>query len=103
MRLPPGAVEIRRVYTAETFRGRRLFTFALSEILEDLKRERIRTAYAHVLPANRSSSRAFLAVGFLPIGTVTVRKTVGRVSTTYADGAPPTDHRASVISDTINR
>ena len=103
MRLPPGAVEIRRVYTPDAFRGKRLFTFALDEVLDDLRREGVRTAYAHVLPANRASSRAFLAVGFLPIGTVSVRKTVGRVSTCYADGIDAVDQRASAISDTISR
>jgi GNAT superfamily N-acetyltransferase len=86
MRLGPGEVEIRRVYTLREHRGRRIFTAALGAVLADLRRLGVRTVYAHVEVDNRASARAFLDNGFALDGDVELRKLLGVPSVAHRPG-----------------
>lgn len=77
-----GDVEITDSHTATPFRSRGVYKRVLSRILEDMKREGFRTAYAHVLLDNESSRRAMRAVGFRPLAVVSARRLAGVYWTT---------------------
>ena len=85
-----GDVEITDSHTVTAFRSRGIYTLVLSRILEDMKREGFRTAYAHVLLGNESSRRAMRAAGFRPLAAVSVTRLAGIYRTTVraADSSP---------------
>jgi RimJ/RimL family protein N-acetyltransferase len=66
IRLPENAVYILGVFTRPAFRGRGLAQFNYRNVLAELAREGIRTAYLEIVTRNTASRRACLAVGFRP-------------------------------------
>jgi RimJ/RimL family protein N-acetyltransferase len=70
VRLKSGEAEVAYSHTLPPFRGRHIFSSVLSVILDDLARQGYSRIYAHVLPDNTPSIRAFTSAGFQPIGKV---------------------------------
>jgi hypothetical protein len=75
--LKPNQVEIRHVRTLEQYRGHRIFTYALSIIVEELRSQGVDEIYSHVLDRNWPSHRAFIDSGFRATGFVDFRLALG--------------------------
>lgn len=89
IRLGRGEVEVRRVYTMKTHRGRSVFTYVLDHIVHDLRAAGVRVAWAHVEPSNEASSRTFAAAGFRPVGTVRLVKRFGVIDVDVVSAPAP--------------
>jgi hypothetical protein len=77
IRLGPSEVEVRFVFTLPAYRRRGIQKHAIGDILADLKRTAIEVVYAHVVPPNVASYKAFTASGFRAVAMLKVWRLAG--------------------------